>query len=100
MRLPVLFARLPFAVDAEALATEVAAIGEEQWRNHPEGARGNTALPLVAANGDPYDDAPHGPMRPTPYLDALPYARRVIAALDSVIGRTRLMRIEEEGDLV
>ena len=38
-------------------------------------------------------------MLPTAHLGALPYARRVMAALDSVIGRSRLMRIPEEGDL-
>ena len=56
-------------------------------------------MPLVAANGDPENDAVAGPMLPTPHLGALPYTRRVIAALDSVIGRSRLMRIPEEGDL-
>ena len=38
-------------------------------------------------------------MAPTPYLAQLPYVRRLLASLDSVIGRTRLMRIEEEGEL-
>ena len=38
-------------------------------------------------------------MAPTPFLTQLPYVRRLLAALDSVIGRTRLMRIEEEGEL-
>ncbi len=38
-------------------------------------------------------------MAPTPYLTRLPYVRRVLGALDSVVGRSRLMRIEEEGEL-
>lgn len=99
MRLPVAFVRLPLTVDAEALAREVDALPDAAWKPHPEGAAGNTAVPLVAIHGDPGDDAVAGPMLPTPHLARLPYTRRVIGALDSVIGRSRLMRIPEEGDL-
>ncbi|MFA5885406.1 MAG: TIGR03032 family protein [Acidimicrobiia bacterium] len=99
MRLPVAFLRLPFTVDADALARELDALPTSAWKDHPEGAVGNTAVPLVAINGDPGDDAVFGPMLPTPSLAALPYTRRVMGALDSVIGRSRLMRIPEEGDL-
>lgn len=99
MRLPAPFVRLPFAVDADALAREIDALDPSAWKPHPEGAAGNTAVPLVAVNGDPDDDAVAGPMHPTAHLGALPYTRRVIAALDSVIGRSRLMRIPNEGDL-
>jgi uncharacterized protein (TIGR03032 family) len=99
MRLPVAFVRLPFAVDTDELTREIDALDPSAWKDHPEGAVGNTAVPLVAANGDPGDDAVAGPMLPTPHLAALPYTRRVMGALDSVIGRSRLMRIPEEGDL-
>ncbi|MBM3693818.1 MAG: TIGR03032 family protein [Actinobacteria bacterium] len=99
MRLPHPFIRLPFAIDAEALAAEVDAVAPTAWKAHAENAPGNTAVPLVAAHGDPDDDAVDGPMLATPHLAALPYARRVMGALDSVIGRSRLMRIREEGDL-
>src|SRR5262245_55443917 len=99
MRLPVAFARLPFTIDAGLLAREVGELDESVWRAHPEGAPGNTAAALIAVHGDPGSDAVSGPMRATPHLDALPYSRRVIAGLDSVVGRTRLMRIEEEGEL-
>ena len=99
MRLPVAFLRLPFSVDPEALAHEIDALPGTAWKDHPEGAVGNTAVPLVAINGDPGDDAVSGPMLPTPSLAALPYTRRVMGALDSVIGRSRFMRIPEEGDL-
>ena len=57
MRLPVAFVRLPLAVDAGALAREIDALPESAWKPHPEGAEGNTAVPLVAINGDPGDDA-------------------------------------------
>ena len=56
-------------------------------------------MALVAHGGDPADDRAKGVMAPTPHLAALPYVRRLLASLDSVIGRTRLMRIEEEGEL-
>ena len=99
MRLPTEFVKLPIRVDAAALAAEVAALPEAIWRDHPEGARGNTAVPLVAREGDPFDDTAAGPMLPTPYLSRLPYTAKIMASLGSVIGRTRLMRIEEEGHL-
>ena len=99
MRLHQPFIRLPLAVDAAALAAEVEAIPHDAWRPHPEGAPGNTAVPLVALRGDPDDDGVVGPMRPTPWLAQLPYTTRVLGSLGSVIGRTRLMRIEEETEL-
>ncbi len=99
MRLDAPFVQLPFRVDAAALAAEIAALAPDAWRAHPEGAPGNTAVPLVAHRGDPDDDRAKGVMAPTPYLTRLPYVRRVLGALDSVIGRSRLMRIEEEGEL-
>lgn len=34
-----------------------------------------------------------------PHLAVLPYTRRIMGALESVIGRSRLMRVPEEGDL-
>src|SRR4051812_35156085 len=99
MRLDAPFVRLPFRVDAAAFDAEIAGLPPDVWRAHPEGAPGNTAVPLVARDGDPDDDRARGVMAPTPHLAQLPYVRRLIAALDSVIGRTRLMRIEEEGEL-
>lgn len=38
-------------------------------------------------------------MLPTAYLDQLPYTRRIMAGLGSTIGRSRLMRVVEEGNL-
>jgi uncharacterized protein (TIGR03032 family) len=99
MRLPRPLVRLPLTVEADVLAAELAALDESCWRAHPEGAPGNTALPVLAREGDPDDDSTIGPMAPTPVLDALPYTRQVLAALDSTIGRTRFMRIEHETEL-
>jgi len=92
------FIRLPLRFDAARLAAEVNAIPESEWRKHPQGHVGNTALPLVAAGGNPDNDDVRGPMRPTPYLHQCPYLQQVLAALQTVIGRTRLMRIEGNGE--
>lgn len=94
MRLDTELVKLPLFFDAARLAAEVAAFGEEDWRPHPQGHPGNSALPLIAAGGDPADDATKGPMRPTPHLARCPYLRQVLAAFGAVLGRTRLMRLD------
>ena len=99
MRLEQPFIRLALRVDASLLAAEVAALPESAWRAHPEGAPGNTAVPLVATNGDALDDSVDGPMQPTEWLANMPYHRSVLAALGAPIGRSRLMRVASEGQL-
>ncbi|HKI02395.1 MAG TPA: TIGR03032 family protein [Thermoanaerobaculia bacterium] len=94
MRLDTELVKLPLLFDAGRLAAEVAAFGEEDWRPHPQGHPGNSALPLIAAGGDPADDATKGPMRPTPHLARCPYLRQVLASFGAVLGRTRLMRLD------
>jgi len=98
MRLPQEFIRLPLAFDAERLQAEVEAIPEELWRPHPEGHPGNSALPLIAAGGDPMNDTVKGPMSPTPNLERCEYLGQVLAAFGSVLGRSRLMRLDEESE--
>jgi len=88
------FIQLPLRFDAARLAEEVAAVPEEDWRPHPQGHPGNSALPLIASGGDPGNDATKGPMRPTPHLARLPYLRQALAAFGTVFGRTRLMRLD------
>jgi hypothetical protein len=99
MQLPTEFIQLPLRFDAARLAAEVGAVGEAAWRPHPQGFAGNDAMPLIAANGDPDDDATAGPMAPTPALRACPYLQQVLASLGSTIGRTRLMRIVGDGEV-
>lgn len=94
MRLPSEFVRLPLQIDAARLRDEVLALPEDAWRGHPQGHPGNSALPLVSVGGDPTDDGVWGAMAPTPALAALPYLRQVLAAFGTVIGRSRLMRID------
>ena len=99
MRLDTTFIRLALRVDAARLGEEVAALPEAAWIPHPEGAPGNTCVPLVASRGNPLDHATTGPMATTPILETMPYHRAVLASLGAPIGRTRLMRIEAEGKL-
>jgi len=95
MKLPVPFIQLPLLFDAETLAAEIGMLEEALWRPHPSGLPGNTALPLVAAGGDPArGDALAGAMRPTPALQRCPYVLRVLDSLGVVLGRVRLMRLE------
>jgi uncharacterized protein (TIGR03032 family) len=94
MRLDTELIRLPLLFDGGRLAAEVEAFEERDWRPHPQGHPGNSALPLIAAGGDPADDATKGPMRPTPHLARCPYLRQVLASFGAVLGRTRLMRLD------
>jgi uncharacterized protein (TIGR03032 family) len=94
MRLSKEFIRLPLRFDGRRLAAEVERIEEAAWRPHPQGHPGNSALPLIAAGGDPSNDAAKGSMRATPHLARLPYLRQVLATFGSVLGRTRLMRLD------
>lgn len=98
MRLDTPFVRLPILFDAGILADEINALPESAWRPHPQGYPGNTALALVAAGGDPRNDLTRGAMLPTPWLAQLPYTRQVMAALGCSIGRSRLMRIDGNGE--
>lgn len=98
MQLDADFIRLPLRFDADRLADEILAFTEKEWRKHPQGHVGNSALPLVSRGGDPANDDVRGSMLPTPYLERCPYLMQVLASLQTVIGRTRLMRIEGNGE--
>ncbi|MBC7794663.1 MAG: TIGR03032 family protein [Clostridia bacterium] len=93
MQLDHAFYRLPLRFDVTQLQREIAQFTALDWRRHPQGHANNSALPLVAANGDPSDQRTRGVMQPTPFLDACPYLRQVMRALQAPIGRSRLMRI-------
>jgi uncharacterized protein (TIGR03032 family) len=93
MKLDTEFVRLPLLADAGRLAAEISAIPEPEWRPHPEG-HGHSALPLIAVGGDPRNDGTRGPMLPTPSLERCPYLRQVLASLATVLGRTRLTRLD------
>ncbi len=99
MRLSAEFIQLPLLFDADRLRDEVQAIDEADWRPHPQGFAGNSALPLIAAGGDPLDDAVEGPMGPTPVLQRLPYLRQVLATFGCALGRSRLMRLDGNAEV-
>lgn len=93
MKLQFPFLQLPVTFDAEALAAEVLALGDEAWHAREDGAPGNSALSLVTAHGDPASAALAGPMRPTPWLARCPYTMQVLDALGATWGRARMMRL-------
>lgn len=99
MRLQFPFIQLPLRFDAHALAAELATLGESEWRPHPQGFPGNSALPLIAVSGDPDNDGLVGPMRPTPLLARFPYLNQVLGSLGAVLGRTRLMRLSGQAEV-
>lgn len=98
MRLAVEFVKIPVCFDVSRLTFEVSQFAEAEWLPHPQGHPGNAAIPLVAAHGDPSNNATKGPMRPTPALDRCPYLRQVLASFQTVIGRTRLMRLDANAE--
>ncbi|HOX72039.1 MAG TPA: sulfotransferase [Dokdonella sp.] len=99
MKLQVPFVQLPLVFDAPRLLAEVDRLGESAWRPHPQGFAGNSALPLIAVNGDPSSDSISGPMRPTAHLDACPYLRQILASIGAVWGRSRLMRLSGHAEV-
>ena len=99
MRLPIPFIQLPLQFDAAELAGEIRALGEDVWMPHPEGFAGNSALPLIAANGDPHSNAISGPMQPTPHLQRCPKMLHLLATVGAVWGRSRLMRLSGNAEV-
>ena len=94
MKLDTEFIRLPLDFDVERMKEEVLAVPEEDWRPHPQGHPGNSALPLIAVGGDPTNDATKGVMAMTPHLERCEYLQQVLASFNTVFGRTRLMRLD------
>jgi hypothetical protein len=92
MRLSSSFIKLPLKFDAQRLAEEALQFPEDEWTYHPLRHDGNTALPLVSAEGE-VNDRFFGQMRPTAALQKCPYILQVMASFGTVIGRTRLMRL-------
>lgn len=92
MRLPQQFIKLPLSFDHQRLAKEIGQFGEDDWRAHISGFKGNSSLVLVSTNGEENDDF-SGPMKPSPRLQQTPYIRQIMGRFNSVIGRSRLMRL-------
>lgn len=90
MRLDDPFYRLPLRFDADALQAEIDALPAEAWVPHPQRFTGNDYVPLVTPSGAITNEFA-GPMAPTRFLEACPYLMEVMATLDCVWGRARLM---------
>ena len=90
MRFDQPFIKLPLQFDAETLQREVRALPESAWAPHPTGFPGNEAVRLVTVGGQPTDGF-DGPMQPTEILARLPYVQQIMAKLDGVWSRSRLM---------
>lgn len=99
MKLQHPFIQLPFEYDASILVEEINALGESAWRPHPEGYAGNSALTLITRDGDPDNDEMGGAMLATPCLEKCPYLQQVLGSIDTVWGRTRLMRLSGHAEV-
>ena len=85
--------RLPVHFCAETLAREIKSLPADAWMRHPQGFDGNLAVPLVSPGGRATDEA-FGAMGPTDALRRCPYILKIMQALDSTWGRSRLMALE------
>ena len=92
MRFPQPLLQLPIRFDAERLAAEVNALPRSAWRRHPYGFPGNEAVPLISPGGL-LNDAFDGAMGPTEHLERCGYIMDLMAELDCVWGRSRLMAL-------
>ena len=92
MRLPHPFYQFPFRFDAERLRQEVSQIPEQEWIPHPQSYTGNDALILVSSQGQD-NQSTVGEMKPTRRLSKLPYIQQVMHQFNTIIGRSRLMRL-------
>ena len=98
MRLSKPLLQLPIQFDADRLAAEVGALPPSAWLPHPTGFVGNEAVPLVSPGGE-LNDLFDGPMAPTQPLLQCPYIMEVMAELDCVWGRSRLMGLAAGADV-
>jgi len=92
MKLPHPFYRLPLRFDSARLQAEVAQFAEADWRRHPSGYRGNSAIRMISAEGAE-DDRTVGRMAPSAALARCPYIQQVLEHFGVVWSRSRLMRL-------
>lgn len=98
MKLPNALIKLPVRFCADTLASEVRALPAEAWVPHPQKFEGNEYVPLVTPAGLNTNDFA-GPMGLTPFVRQCPYLMEVMAALDCVWGRSRLMGLGPGGSV-
>lgn len=93
MKLKHNFIRLPLRFDVEQLKKELALFDRDSWMAHPNGLKGNSAMPLISKDGGDNDHF-HGSMKVTPHLQRCEYIQQVIGSFAEVFGRSRLMKLE------
>lgn len=93
MKLETEFVKLPLLFDVERLRKEIAQFSEDQWMAHTTGYAGNLSIPLISLDGE-FNDAMHGPMKPTSALGRCEYIQQIMTTFDEVFSRSRLMRLE------
>ena len=98
MKLEHEFYKLPLCFDVEQLKRELSVFADADWQKHPSDYKGNLAIPLISVNGE-INDAFAGPMRMTRFLKQSTYMQQVLASFDSVLSRSRLMRLEGRHDV-
>ena len=92
MRLDCEFIKLPITFNVQRLVTEAQQFCEADWDRHPLRYDGNSALVLVSQGGK-RNNASYGAMGATSFLEQCPYIQQVMLSMNTVIGRSRLMRL-------
>lgn len=98
MRLEKPLLRLPRQYCTETLVHEINALPISAWIPHPGKLAGNDAVPLITPGGE-IGNGFSGAMAATEYLDACPYILEIMAELDGVWGRSRLMGLAAGADV-
>jgi len=93
MKLETEFVKLPLQFDVGRLRKEVAQFSEDEWISHTTGFAGNLSIPLISLDGE-FNDAMHGPMKPTSALACCEYIQQIVTSFGDVFSRSRLMRLE------
>lgn len=95
MKLDAPFIRLPYRFDAAAVLAEIEELDhEDAWQAHPRQFEGHRVLPLITADGEPELGRMEGSMQATRWLEKLPALERLMAALDTIVGRAMLVRVK------
>ena len=94
MKLDAPYIRLPYRFDAEAVMAELSELDDSDWQAHPRAWDGHRVIALVSADGEADLTRFDGAMKPREILDRLPSIKHLLVALDTVVGRTMLVRAE------
>jgi hypothetical protein len=93
MKLAHEFFKLPLHFDVAKMQEELSHFSADDWYQHHEGFKGNSAIPLISVNGAINNDFT-GEMLATEALKKSEYLQQVIASFEEVFGRSRLMKLD------